>query len=120
MKNLLCVDGNSILNRSFYGIRPLTNAAGLHTNALYGFCNVLMGKLETLQPAYAVVAFDRKEPTFRHKAYADYKAGRRPMPQKHVLRLLALPWQNWRDMRQTTFSEQWHRWHVLRMSIRIF
>lgn len=82
MKNLLCVDGNSILNRSFYGIRPLTNAAGLHTNALYGFCNVLMGKLETLQPAYAVVAFDRKEPTFRHKAYADYKAGRRPMPQE--------------------------------------
>lgn len=80
MKTLLCVDGNSILNRSFYGIRPLTNSKGLHTNAIYGFCNVLLGKLESLKPDYAVVAFDRKEPTFRHEAYGAYKAGRRPMP----------------------------------------
>ena len=80
MKTLLCVDGNSILNRSFYGIRPLTNSKGLHTNAIYGFCNVLLGKLESLKPDYAAVAFDRKEPTFRHEAYGAYKAGRRPMP----------------------------------------
>ena len=80
MKTLLCVDGNSILNRSFYGIRPLTNSKGLHTNAIYGFCNVLLGKLESLKPDYAVVAFDRKEPTFRHEAYGAYKARRRPMP----------------------------------------
>ncbi len=80
MKKLLCIDGNSILNRQFYGIRPLSTKEGFPTNAIFGFVNVLAKQLEALSPDYAAVAFDLKAPTFRHKMYADYKAGRKPMP----------------------------------------
>ena len=80
MKKLLCIDGNSILNRSFYGIRLLSTKDGLYTNALYGFTNVLLHQLETLRPDYAAVAYDLKVPTFRHKIYDEYKAGRHAMP----------------------------------------
>ncbi len=80
MKKLLCIDGNSILNRQFYGIRPLSAKDGFPTNAIFGFLNVLAKQLEALSPDYVAVAFDLKAPTFRHKMYADYKAGRRPMP----------------------------------------
>ena len=82
MPCLLCVDGNSILNRTFYGIRPLTTRTGIPTNALYGFVNILSRQLQTLQPTYTVCAFDRKAPTFRHKAYEAYKAGRHETPQE--------------------------------------
>ena len=60
MKKLLCIDGNSILNRSFYGIRLLTNREGFHTNALYGLVNVISKQLEALKPDYAVIAYDLK------------------------------------------------------------
>ena len=79
-KTLLCVDGNSILNRAFYGIRPLTTRTGIPTNAVYGFVNILSRQLQTLHPDYLVCAFDLKEPTFRHKAYDAYKAGRHETP----------------------------------------
>ena len=81
MKKILCIDGNSILNRQFYGIRPLSTPDGFPTNAIFGFVNVLMRQIETLQPDYAAVAFDLKAPTFRHKMYSEYKAGRKPMPE---------------------------------------
>ena len=82
MKTLLCIDGNSILNRSFYGIRLLTTKDGFHTNALYGLVNVISRELEALKPDYAAIAYDLKAPTFRHKMYADYKAGRHAMPDE--------------------------------------
>lgn len=80
MKKLLCIDGNSILNRQFYGIRYLSTKDGFPTNAIFGFVNVISKQLEALSPDYAAVAFDLKAPTFRHEMYGEYKAGRRPMP----------------------------------------
>ncbi len=82
MKTLLCIDGNSILNRSFYGIRLLTTKDGFPTNALYGLVNVISRELDALKPDYAAIAYDLKAPTFRHKMYADYKAGRHAMPDE--------------------------------------
>ena len=84
MKKLLCIDGNSILNRQFYGIRFLSTKYGFPTNAVFGFVNVLLRELETLSPDYIAVAFDLKAPTFRHNMYAEYKAGRRPSPEELV------------------------------------
>lgn len=82
MKNLLVIDGNSILNRQFYGIRPLSTKNGLFTNAVFGFTKVLVGQMEKLAPDYVAVAFDLKEKTFRHKTYDAYKAGRHAMPEE--------------------------------------
>ncbi len=82
MKKILCIDGNSILNRAFYGIRLLTTKDGTPTNALYGLVNVISRELETLKPDYAAIAYDLKAPTFRHEIYADYKAGRHAMPDE--------------------------------------
>ena len=82
MKKMLVIDGNSIVNRAFYGIRPLTTKEGLHTNAIYGFVNILLKNLQSLSPDYAAVAFDLKAPTFRHRQYAEYKAGRHAMPDE--------------------------------------
>ena len=81
MKKLLCIDGNSILNRQFYGIRPLSTPDGFPTNALFGLVNVLSKQLESIRPDFAAVAFDLKAPTFRHQMYGEYKAGRKPMPE---------------------------------------
>lgn len=81
MKKLLCIDGNSILNRQFYGIRFLSSKDGFPTNAIFGLVNVLTRQLEALAPDYIAVAFDLKAPTFRHKMYAEYKAGRKPAPE---------------------------------------
>ncbi|MBQ8440486.1 MAG: DNA polymerase I, partial [Clostridia bacterium] len=86
-KKLLAVDGNSILNRAFYGIRPLTTKDGFPTNALYGFVTMIMRQVETLNPDFCAVAFDLKAPTFRHKMFDAYKAGRRPMPEELALQL---------------------------------
>lgn len=86
-KNILVIDGNSIMNRAFYGIRPLTNKAGLHTNAIYGTANILLKHLENLSPTHAAVAFDLKAPTFRHKMYSEYKAGRRAMPDELAMQI---------------------------------
>lgn len=82
MKKLLVVDGNSILNRAFYGIKLLSNKDGLYTNAIYGMINMLSRQVEELSPDYAAVAFDLKAPTFRHKMYDAYKAGRHAMPDE--------------------------------------
>lgn len=77
---LLLLDGNSIMNSSYYGMPPLTTSDGILTNAVVGTMNVLLKYLEELRPDYACVAFDVKAPTFRHKKASDYKAGRKPMP----------------------------------------
>lgn len=82
MKKFLIVDGNSILNRAYYGVRILTNKDGLPTNAIYGMVTMLSRQIEAVKPDYMAVAFDLKAPTFRHKMYADYKAGRKPMPDE--------------------------------------
>lgn len=81
-EKLVLIDGHSILNRAFYGVPELTNAEGLHTNAIYGFLNILFKFLEEEQPNYLAVAFDLKAPTFRHKMYEAYKGTRKPMPQE--------------------------------------
>ena len=86
-KKLLAIDGNSILNRAFYGIRPLTTKDGFSTNALYGMVTMIARQAETLNPDYCAVAFDLKAPTFRHAMYDAYKAGRRPMPDELAMQL---------------------------------
>ena len=91
---LVLIDGNSILNRAFYGlpdmtnsqglhtngVPDLTNREGLHTNAIYGFLNILFKILDEEEPSHLLVAFDEKAPTFRHKMYEEYKGKRKPMP----------------------------------------
>ena len=77
---LVLIDGNSILNRAFYGVPDLTNREGLHTNAIYGFLNILLKILDEEEPSHLLVAFDEKAPTFRHKMYEEYKGKRKPMP----------------------------------------
>lgn len=81
---LLLIDGNSIMNRAFYGIRLLTNKNGFPTNALTGFLNIYIKLLNEDKPDRIAAAFDLKAPTFRHKMYADYKAGRHAMPDELV------------------------------------
>ena len=79
-EKIVLIDGHSILNRAFYGLPDLTNAEGLHTNAVYGFLNIMFKILEEEKPQYLAVAFDRSEPTFRHEMYKAYKGTRKPMP----------------------------------------
>ena len=79
---LVLVDGHSILNRAFFGIPDLTNSEGLHTNAVYGFLNILFKILDEEQPDYLTVAFDVHAPTFRHKMYDVYKGTRKPMAEE--------------------------------------
>ena len=81
-KKIVLIDGHSILNRDFYGVPDLTNHEGIHTNAVYGFLNIMFKILEEEKPDYLTVAFDLKAPTFRHKMYADYKGTRKPMPEE--------------------------------------
>ena len=85
MGKLVLVDGNSIMNRAFYGImgsKMLTTKDGKYTNAVYGFLAILFKLLEDVNPEYLVVAFDLKAPTARHKLYEGYKATRKGMPQE--------------------------------------
>ncbi len=82
MKKLLCVDGNSLLNRAFYGVKPLTTRDGKNTNATFGFIKMLHNHLESVKPDYAAIAFDLKKPTFRHEKYDFYKATRKGMPSE--------------------------------------
>ncbi|MBD5521328.1 MAG: DNA polymerase I [Lachnospiraceae bacterium] len=79
---MVLIDGHSILNRAFYGIPILTNAKGFHTNAIYGFLNIMFKILEEEKPDYLTVAFDVHAPTFRHKIYSEYKGTRKPMPEE--------------------------------------
>ena len=79
---IVLIDGHSILNRAFYGVPDLTNSEGLHTNAVYGFLNIMLKILDEEKPEYLTVAFDVKHPTFRHEMYADYKGTRKGMPEE--------------------------------------
>lgn len=79
---IVLLDGNSIMNRAFYGIPILTNSQGLYTNAVYGFLNIMLKILDEESPKYMVVAFDVKKPTFRHEKYAEYKGTRKGMPEE--------------------------------------
>ncbi len=79
---ILAIDGNSIINRAFYGIKLLSTKSGLYTNGIYGFVNILFRLIEQEKPDGVAVAFDLKAPTFRHKMYAEYKAGRKGMPDE--------------------------------------
>ena len=96
---LLAIDGNSILNRAFYGIKLLSNKKGVFTNAIFGFMNIYMKNVDDVHPDAVAVAFDLKAPTFRHKAVSYYKANRKGMPEelaqqlplvKELLRLLGI------------------------------
>ena len=80
MDKLVLIDGNSIVNRAFYGVPDLTNREGLHTNAIYGFLNILLKILDEENPTHLLVAFDVKAPTFRHEMFDEYKGTRKPMP----------------------------------------
>ncbi len=99
MKKILVIDGNSIINRAYYGMRPLTTKSGKTTHAILGMINIISRQLSALAPDYAAVAFDLKAPTFRHKMYPEYKAGRHPTPEdllsqfpdaKECMRLLGI------------------------------
>lgn len=82
MDKIVLIDGHSILNRAFYGVPDLSNSEGLHTNAVYGFLNIMFKILDEEKPQYLVVAFDVKAPTFRHDIYKEYKGTRKPMPEE--------------------------------------
>ena len=85
MARLVLIDGNSILNRAYYGIagtNMLQTEDGTYTNAVYGFLAIMFKILENLEPEYLAVAFDMKEPTFRHKMYSEYKGTRKGMPDE--------------------------------------
>ncbi len=84
---LLVLDGNSIVNRAFYGVRLLSAKDGTFTNAVFGFLSILLKLKEQVAPDGIVAAFDLKEPTFRHKLYDGYKAGRKPMPDELAAQL---------------------------------
>lgn len=81
-EKIVLIDGHSILNRAFYGLPDLTNSEGLHTNAVYGFLNIMTKILEEEKPQYLTVAFDLHAPTFRHKMFDAYKGTRKPMPEE--------------------------------------
>lgn len=81
-KKIVLIDGHSILNRAFFGVPPLTNSEGLHTNAVYGFLNIMFKILDEEKPDYLTVAFDRSEPTLRHQMFDAYKGTRKPMAQE--------------------------------------
>ena len=86
-EKLVLIDGNSLINRAFYALPLLKNSRGEYSNAVYGFCNILLKLIETEQPKYMAVAFDLGHPTFRHQIYADYKAGRKKMPDELAMQL---------------------------------
>ena len=87
---LMVLDGNSIINRSFYGIRPLTTREGLYTHAVYGFLTTLQRLVDEERPEALCVTFDRREPTFRHEADANYKATRHGMPEELAMQMPVL------------------------------
>lgn len=80
MKKILVIDGNSIINRAFYGVRPLTTKSGKSTNAIFGMINIISRQMDAVKPDFAAVAFDLKAKTFRHEMYEHYKEGRHPTP----------------------------------------
>ena len=100
MSKVILIDGHSILNRAYYGIPLLSNAEGLHTNAVYGFLNIMFKILDEEKADYLAVAFDVHAPTFRHEMFEAYKGTRKPMPEelreqvpviKEVLHAMQIP-----------------------------
>ncbi|MBR4934196.1 MAG: DNA polymerase I, partial [Clostridia bacterium] len=87
MKKLLILDGNSIINRAFYGVRGLSTAEGFPTNALFGFVNIIKRYVDKIAPDYAVCAFDMHHPTFRHEQYCNYKSNRKGMPDELAMQM---------------------------------
>ena len=87
---LMVIDGNSILNRAFYGIRPLTTREGFYTHAIYGFLTTMKRLCDEDKPDALCVTFDRREPTFRHREFPAYKAQRRGMPEELAMQLPVL------------------------------
>ncbi len=87
MKKLLILDGNSIINRAFYGVRGLSTSEGFPTNALFGFINIIKRYTDKLSPDYAVCAFDMHHPTFRHEQYCQYKSNRKGMPEELAMQM---------------------------------
>lgn len=81
-KKLVLIDGNSIINRAFYGVPDLSNKNGLHTNAIYGFLNIMFKLMDEEEPTHMLVAFDEKAPTFRHEMFEEYKGTRKAMPEE--------------------------------------
>ena len=81
-EKILLIDGHSIVNRAFYGVPPLTNSDGLHTNAIYGFLNIFFNTYAKVKPDYIIVAFDVRAKTFRHQMYEAYKGNRKGMPDE--------------------------------------
>ncbi len=90
LMNFMILDGNSLVNRAFYGVRELNAPDGTPTNAVYGFLAILQHLLEEQQPEALCVAFDRKEPTFRHQSFSFYKAQRKPMPEELAVQMPVL------------------------------
>lgn len=80
MSKLVVIDGNSLMHRAYHALTPMSNTKGVPTNAVYGFMNMLLKVIDEEAPQYLLVAFDMHAPTFRHKQYPEYKAGRRPTP----------------------------------------
>ncbi|MEG0250096.1 MAG: DNA polymerase I [Peptostreptococcus sp.] len=89
-KTLLLIDGNSIINRAFFALPPMDNGDGLQTNAIYGFLTMMFKMIKDYKPTHISVAFDLKAPTFRHKAYDEYKAGRKKMPSELAMQMQPL------------------------------
>ncbi|MBE6599217.1 MAG: DNA polymerase I [Ruminococcaceae bacterium] len=87
MKNLLVLDGNSIINRAFYGIRPLSTKSGIPTNAVFGFLNILKKHIDHVKPDYMICAFDTHAPTFRHEMFDGYKGNRKGMPEELAMQM---------------------------------
>ena len=87
MSNVLIVDGNSIINRAYYGVRPMATQSGIYTNAILGTVNILTRHLGAVEPSYAAVAFDMRAPTFRHELYEGYKSSRKGMPEELAMQL---------------------------------
>lgn len=87
MKKLALLDSNSLLNRAYYAIRPLSSPDGRPTNAVFGYLNMLLKLIADYKPTHIIATFDMRAPTFRKEIYADYKAGRKPMPEDLALQL---------------------------------
>ncbi len=90
MRKILLIDGNSIMNRAFYGIPLLMNKKGVYTNAIYGFLNIVFKAIEDTNSTDLMVSFDLKGPTFRHEMYDEYKGGRKKMPEELVPQMKAV------------------------------
>ncbi|HHV18162.1 MAG TPA: DNA polymerase I, partial [Thermoanaerobacterales bacterium] len=84
MRKMLLIDGNSLLHRAFHALPPLRTSKGVHTNAVYGFLNMLFRIMQEEKPDYITVAFDKKGPTFRHEEYVAYKATRPKTPDELI------------------------------------